>query len=253
MLRKVTSFLIFLAIAYSGLCAVLYFAQRSLIYFPQQGNSANVPALKLEADGAQVLVTVRARDSADAVIYFGGNAEDVTGSMPGLSTAFPNHALYLMHYRGYGGSSGSPSEAALTADAKLLFDQVFKEHKNITVVGRSLGSGIAIKLASERPAARLILVTPYNSIQDLAAQQFPYFPVRWLLRDKFESWKYAQKISTPTLLVMAERDEVIPAASTRALHGHFTKGVATFAVVSGARHNDIAESPGYIQLLRSAR
>lgn len=85
------------------------------------------------------------------------------------------------------------------------------------MVGRSLGSGIAVQLANERPVARLILVTPYHSIQELAAQQFPYFPVRWLLRDKFESWKYAEKISTPTLLVMAERDEVIPAASTRAV------------------------------------
>ncbi|WP_229205400.1 MULTISPECIES: alpha/beta hydrolase [unclassified Duganella] len=244
------TFLIILVIVYAGLCAVLYAVQRSFIYFPQPGNTTTGPTRKLTADGAQVVVTVREQDGGDAVIYFGGNAEDVTFSLPGLNEAFPHDALYLMHYRGYGGSSGSPSESALVADAALLFDEVHKTYKNITVIGRSLGSGIAAQLASQRPVARLILVTPYNSIQELAEQQFPYFPVRWLLRDKYESWKSAEKISVPTLLLMAEHDEVIPAASTRALHQHFAKGVATLTVVRGARHNDISESPAYTRLLR---
>lgn len=248
--RKLIALLILLLIVYAGLCVMLYFVQRSFIYFPQPATKANRPALKLDADGAQVLVTVRARDGGDAVIYFGGNAEDVADSLPDLSAAFPDQALYLMHYRGYGGSTGSPSEVALVADAKLLFDEVLKAHKNITVIGRSLGSGVAVQLASQRPASRLILVTPYNSILALAQQQFRYFPVRWLLRDKFESWKYAGKISMPTLLLMAEHDEVIPAASTRTLQENFAKGIAKLAVVPGATHNDISASPAYIRLLQ---
>ncbi|WP_343728919.1 hypothetical protein [Duganella sp.] len=250
--RKLIALLILALIVYAGLCAVLYFVQRSFIYFPQPGARADRPTLKLQADGAQVLVTTRLRDGGDAVIYFGGNAEDVTDSLPDLSAAFPDRALYLMHYRSYGGSTGSPSEAALVADAKLLFDEVWKAHKNITIIGRSLGSGVAVQLASQRPAARLILVTPYNSILELAGQQFRYFPVRWLLRDRFESWRYASKISAPTLLLMAEHDEVIPAASTRALHTHFANGVARLAIVPGASHNDISASPAYIQLLRGS-
>jgi pimeloyl-ACP methyl ester carboxylesterase len=250
--RKVITFLIFLMLVYVGLCAALYFAQRSFIYFPQPGNKTNAPTLRLAADGAQVLVTVSEQNSGNAVIYFGGNAEDVTFSLPSLSKAFPDHSLYLMHYRGYGGSSGSPSESALVADAALLFDEAHKIYKSITVIGRSLGSGVAMQLASQRPVTRLILVTPYNSMQELTERQFPYFPVRWILRDKYESWKYAEKISIPTLVVMAEHDEVIPAASTHALHQHFAQGVATFALVSGARHNDISEYPDYIQLLKGA-
>lgn len=250
MSRKLITFCIFLVIVYAGLCAVLYFAQRSFIYFPQPGNKTSLPTLTLAADGAQVLVTVREQDSGEAVIYFGGNAEDVTSSLPGLSEAFPHHTLYLMHYRGYGGSSGSPSESALVADAALLFDEAHKKYARITVIGRSLGSGIAVQLANQRPVTRLILVTPYNSIQELAEQQFPYFPVRWLLRDKYESWKYADKISVPTQLLMAEHDEIIPATSTRALYQHFAQGVATLAVVPGARHNDISESAPYTRLLR---
>ena len=158
-----------------------------------------------------------------------------------------------MHYRGYGGSSGKPSEAALVADALALFDKVNTEHQNITVVGRSLGSGVAVHLASLRPVARLILVTPYDSLQDLAARQFPYFPVRWLLRDKFESWRYAPLISVPTLIVAAEHDDVIPRTSTETLYKRFRAGVASFKVVTGTGHNSISESPEYLPLLRGTQ
>lgn len=243
-------FLLLLAAVYVGLCALLFFFQRALIYFPQPRHLTDAPTIELAADGARILITVKPRSGAHAVIYFGGNAEDVSYSLPTLVEAFPEHAVYLLHYRGYGGSSGTPSESALLADATALFDQVLREHNSITVVGRSLGSGVAVHLASTRPVTRLVLVTPYNSLQELAEQQFPYLPIRWLLRDKFESWRYAEKVSAPTLLVAAEHDEVIPAASTQALLTHFPKGVATLAVVRGVGHNTISDSSSYIQLLR---
>ena len=241
------------ALVYLGLCAVLFFYQRNLIYFPQpraSGNGANT--LTLQADGAQLLVTTRQRIGPNALLYFGGNAEDVSYSLPGLAAAFPDYAIYLLHYRGYGGSTGKPSEAALFADALLLFDKVHTEHQNIVVVGRSLGSGVAVHLASVRPVARLVLVTPYDSLQELAAQQFPYFPVRWLMLDKFESSKYAAQVTTPTLIVAAEHDEVIPRASTETLYKHFRAGVASFKVVAGTGHNTISESPEYLPLLSGA-
>lgn len=250
--RKLMSILILLAAAYACLCGGLYLCQRSLMYFPQPAHNDAGATLALAADGAQVVVRVRPRESPNAVIYFGGNAEDVSSSLPQLAAAFPDQSLYLMHYRGYGGSGGSPSESALIADARLLFDVVRTTHPHITVVGRSLGSGVAVHLASERPAGSLILITPYSSILELATRQFPYVPVRWILRDKFESWKYASKISVPTLLVMAEHDEIIPAASTRALYRQFGSGVARLEVVPGAGHNSIADSPAYARLLSGA-
>jgi pimeloyl-ACP methyl ester carboxylesterase len=139
----------------------------------------------------------------------------------------------------------------LHADALALFDQVRTDHPDIALVGRSLGSGVAARLASERPASRLILVTPYDSIQELAARQFPYFPVRWLLTDKFESWRYAPVIRVPTLLLQAERDEVIPGASTERLHAAFARGVASRIVIRGAGHNTISDSPLYLDSIRS--
>lgn len=249
--RKMVTLIALVVFAYLGMCALLFFFQRSMIYFPQpRSHGGGSTTIVLSTDGAQVFVTARPHSGPNALVYFGGNAEDVSRSLPSLSAAFPNHAIYLLHYRGYGGSSGRPSEAALFADALALFDKVRIEHENVVAVGRSLGSGVAVHLASVRPVARLVLVTPYDSIQELVAHQFPYLPVRWLLRDKFESWRYAGNVSATTLLVAAENDEVIPRASTEALYARFRSGVASFKVVAGTSHNTISESSEYIPLLR---
>jgi uncharacterized protein len=247
------TFIAVVALAYVGLCGLLFFFQRSLIYFPQaRAVSSGATTITLPTEGGDVLVTARAHTGRAALVYFGGNAEDVASSLPGFATAFPDHAIYLLHYRGYGGSSGTPSEAALFADAVALFDKVQVEHENVVVVGRSLGSGVAVYLASVRPVSRLVLVSPYNSIQELAARQFPWFPVRWLLRDKFESWRYARDVTAPTLLVAAEHDEVIPRASTEALYRSFRTGVASLKVIAATGHNTISESAEYLPLLRGA-
>lgn len=249
--RSALVLLLVLAAAYLGLCALLFLFQRSLIYFPQpRAEVAGTGTLQLATEAGPVLVTTRPRPGPQALIYFGGNAEDVSWSLPTLAAAFPAHSLYLLHYRGYGGSAGSPSEEALFADALALFERVQAGHPQVVVVGRSLGSGVAAYLASQRPVARLVLVTPYNSIQELAAQRFRYFPIRWLLRDKFESWRYVDKVSAPTLLLAAEHDEMIPLESTQALLAHFPTGVARLEIISGRDHNSISESAVYLPLLR---
>jgi uncharacterized protein len=83
------------------------------------------------------------------------------------------------------------------------------------VIGRSLGSGVAIHVASERRVERLLLVTPYDSLLKIAAGQFRYFPLTWLMLDKFESWRYAPKVTAPTQLIAAQYDEVIPSFEHR--------------------------------------
>ncbi|PQO99731.1 MULTISPECIES: alpha/beta hydrolase [Pseudomonas] len=253
MSRTLVSLFAFIAIAYLLLCAALFVFQRNLIYYPQpRAIDAPQSLLELSVADARVLVTVRLHDGPKALIYFGGNAEDVSRSLPAFSQAFADYSIYLLHYRGYGGSTGSPSEEAIQRDAMTLFDLVYNTHPTIAVVGRSLGSGVAVRLASQRPASRLILITPYNSLEDLAARQFPWFPVKWLLRDKFESWKYAAHITVPTLLVAAGHDEVIPRSSTERLYTHFAKGVASLKVIPDVGHNSISESPHYLQMLGAA-
>ncbi|GAB2874178.1 hypothetical protein GCM10027277_49270 [Pseudoduganella ginsengisoli] len=240
-----------LAVAYAGLCLLLYFTQRSYIYFPPPTTATDLAtALMLDADGVDIHVSVHARQADDAVLYFGGNAEDVDASLPELAAAFPGRALYLMHYRGYGASGGKPSERALVADAQMLFDHMRSNHRRITVVGRSLGSGIAIQIAAKHPVERLVLVTPYSSVLEIAARQFPYVPVNWLLSDKYESWRHAVKVNAPTTLIAAEHDEVIPRASTDQLLAHFKPGLAALKVVRGTGHNTIGIDGQYVAMLR---
>lgn len=194
---------------YLGLCGILFFFQRSLIYFPRPSSgTGDATMTTLPIAAARVVVSTRPKDTRHALIYFGGNSEDVSVNLPSFSAALPDTAIYLLHYRGYGGSSGKPSEGALFADALTLFDEVHPKHPDIDVVGRSLGSGIAVYVASKRPVARLVLVTPYDSLEDLATRQFPYLPAKWILLDKYESSRFAPQVSAPTLIMAADRDEI---------------------------------------------
>ena len=241
-----------IATAYVALCAAMFVFQRSLLYYPQSRQvTAAQSTMPLHVEGADLVVTVRAHSGPRAILYFGGNGEDVSLSLASFSEAFPDQALFLLHYRGYGGSTGRPSEIANHSDAAALFRAVHVEHPEIAVIGRSLGSGIAVRLASESPVSRLILVTPYNSIEEIAAAQYPYLPVRWLLLDRYESWKYAPRIRIPTTLIAAEDDEVIPRASTEKLFAGFPAGVASLIVIEGADHNSIGTMTGYLTALQA--
>lgn len=250
MIRAIRRLLFLAAFGYLLLCAALFFAQGSLLYLPQP-RSVEAPTLALPTSDGQTLVSVRERPGANALIYFGGNGEDASQNLPDFSAAFPDHAIYLLHYRGFGGSSGAPAEATIVLDALALFDVVQARHKNIAIVGRSLGSGVAVHLASLRPASRLALVTPYDSVVAIAAQLFPYFPVQWLLRDKYESGSYAGRVKVPTLILMAEHDEVIPRRSTEDLYARFGREVASLEIIPDVGHNTISASPRYLGLLKA--
>lgn len=241
-----------LGAVYVGLCSFLWTVQRSLIYFPPPRPGAAPANLETFAvPGAELAVSVRHVPGPKALLYFGGNAEDVAWSRPDLAAAFPDRSLHLLHYRGYGPSGGEPSEEAFHADALALFDRVHATHPDVAVVGRSLGSAVAVRLASQRPVSRLILVTPFDSIARIAQRQFPLFPVRWLLVDRYESWRWAPDVTAPTLLVVAEHDEIVPRANAETLLRSFRPGIATLRLVAGADHNSISSSPEFLPLLSS--
>lgn len=251
MRRVLSSLLLVVVLAYAAACAALFFFQRSLLYFPQPAQVAT-PLLPVEGRPG-VVASHRALAGPQAVIYFGGNGEDVSQNLAPLAQAFPAHAIHLMHYRGYGHSTGKPTEADIAADALALFDQVQRGHPQVTVIGRSLGSGVAMRLASQRPVARLVLVTPYDSIEDIAAARFAIFPVRWLLLDKYASWRYVPQVLAQVrslvTMIAAEHDEVIPRESTEKLFKRFPAGRATLHTLPGTGHNDILAAPGLHELL----
>lgn len=236
-----------IALIYFGVCLVLFLFQRSLIYFPQpRSNVQGTELIKLKTnDGMTVNITAINTKRTDAILYFGGNAENVSYSVSHLAQAFPGKAIYALHYRGYGGSEGSPTENALISDAFVFFDHVKANHKKISIMGRSLGSGVALQLASARQISSLVLVTPFDSLVRVSSHHYSFLPVKWLLHDKYESWKYASSITVPTTIIAAEHDEMIPMDSTRSLFSHFPQGVAQFNIVKDATHNTLDSNPEY--------
>lgn len=225
---------------YAACCAWLYLAQRSFIYYPTpETKHVSADDLRLDLDGATVQVWRMNGDADDAIIYFGGNAEDVALNTKQFSVLFPDKAVYLVNYRGYGASTGSPSESAILADAQDIFDQVSQAHTSVSVVGRSLGSGVATFLAATRDVERLALITPFDSMVKVAKSAFPIFPVSVMLKDRYDSLRHAANISVPTLLLIAERDEFIPLKSSRNLAAALDAASTAVIVVDSAGHNTI--------------
>ena len=224
------------ALGYCGLCLVMFLHQRSFIYFPTPAADPT-NQLELRVEGTRVLVAERPRPGPQALIYFGGNAEDVSLTRAELAALLPDTSLFLLHYRGYGGSEGTPSEAAIRADAQALHAHVAARHSAITVVGRSLGTGPAVHLAATRPVRRLVLLVPFDSLLAVARGTMPWLPIRLLLQDRWEAAAEAPRVRAPTTIVAAANDAVVPVRHAQALSRAFRPGVAELVVVPDLGHN----------------
>jgi len=234
---------------YVGLCAFFFVFQRSFIYMPVPMTSAHAAALVLDVPGARLRISARPKSGPQARIYFGGNAEDVAFSLAELAAVFPDRALYLMHYRGYGGSSGRPTEASLRSDARALYEMVHARHPDVLVIGRSLGSSLAIQLAAEENVTRLVLIAPFESILTIVKRVAPFLPIDLLLADTYESWRYAHRVGCPTLILAASHDEIVPAGDTKKLLDAFRPGVATLRILDGTDHNSLSDSGEFWEAL----
>lgn len=252
-MSKLTIWIILLGLlGYGCICLFLYLRQRSLIFYPHPPVSSRYGEAVWIENGAHKLKIWRvSKEGSRALIYFGGNAEDVSINLPQFQQLFPDYSLYLMNYRGYGGSSGSPSEAALVSDSLRLYDRVAAENERIVVMGRSLGSGVALMMAAARPVEGVILVTPYSSMTALAKHYYPLLPVKPLLLDRFEAIAHAPAIEVPVLALLAERDEVIPAKFSNELINSFTPGIVEKVIIRGTYHNTIDSVKVYYQAIRT--
>lgn len=224
------------------LCALLYLTQRSLIYYPISSNAlTDQEVIWIENKHEKLKVIVLNKGNDNAFIYFGGNAEDVSLNIPDFQAALSDTAIYLVNYRGYGGSTGTPSEKALFQDAIAIYDSISDKHASISVVGRSLGSGVAMHLASSRDIAKLVLVTPYDSLENIARKYYPIFPISLILQDKYDSLQRASAITSPVLMVIAEHDEIIPRRYSESLMSAFSPQITVeMSVISDASHNSLS-------------
>lgn len=250
-MAKFPIFMLFAAaLFYVGVCGVLYLLQRSFLYFPTpEVDHTDAEAIYLDNDIARIKIWKAGSGNERAILYFGGNAEQVAQNITPFLEHLPGHDIYLMNYRGYGGSTGAPSETALYIDALALYDHVAEVHESVSIIGRSLGSGIATYVAANRDVEKLALITPYDSIENIAKSTYPLVPVSLLLHDKYDSAALVHRIDSATLIITAENDSVIPKRFTEALIESFDGASLETREIPGTHHQTVSNPPVFWDIL----
>jgi uncharacterized protein len=210
-------------LAYLGGLALLYFAQRSILFpIPETRRTSPKAAGFLQAeehmlstsDGEKLVAWhVPPRAGKPVVIFFHGNGDILAWRAPWFAALTADGTgLVAVSFRGYAGSSGSPTEAGLINDAEASYAFAAQRYPpdRIVVWGYSLGAGPAVALAARHRIARLILEAPYTSIGDVAAAAFPFAPVRWFVRDQFHADQWIANVTSPVLIMHGGRDRTIP-------------------------------------------
>ena len=263
---NVLTLLLTVLAGYAAFCALLYLLQERLIFLPRSLSENTRNALRGIPEVVEI--EVRAGDGTrlhgwlrhgtggtgrrGLVIYFGGNAEEVSGQVLDADAVAP-WSLAAFNYRGYGLSEGRPSEAALVADALVVYDRLAAREDidpdRIVVFGRSLGSGVAVPLAAARPVRGVALVSPFDSLRSVGRRHYPFVPVSLLLRHPFDSLAHAPSLEAPLLVVAGDRDRIVPAPHSRRLLEAWT-GAKRWVLLPEADHNRIHLHPGYRPALR---
>jgi len=241
--------------AYIALTAVVYVAQRSLMYFPDTAHvlpaAAGLPEAEevplTAADGVRIAAWhVPPRDGKPVILYFHGNG----GALRFRVTRFrrviaDGIGLVALEYRGYGGSGGSPNEQGLIADAQAAYHFAAAHYppQQLVLWGESLGSGVAIAVAAERPVSRVILEAPFTSAVALGARHYWYLPVRLLMKDQFRSDLRIGKVKAPVMIMHGVNDRVVPYAMGEQLFELANKPKHFVRFLDGG-HEDLDDNGG---------
>lgn len=247
-LRAVGILLAIAVVSYLSAVGYLFVFQRDYVFVPD--GTLSSPAQSGLA-GVEV-VTIRTSDGTDlkgwyakaaenrpTLLYFHGNFGNISGRAKRFKQILDSgFGLLAMSYRGYPGSGGSPSEAALFSDGLEIFDWLAPRTMNIVIHGESLGTAIATYVACERPARALVLEAPFTAAVDIAAATYPWAPVGLLMRDPFVTRDMILNISAPLLIVHGTNDATVPVEQGRALFAlaHEPK---TLAIIDGGTHADL--------------
>jgi fermentation-respiration switch protein FrsA (DUF1100 family) len=233
---------------------VVWAMQRRLMYFPM----GTVPSVASLAAGNVEPVTfdtddglrlngwffALARDRArGTVLIFNGNAGNRAYRVP-LATALVRRGfqVLLIDYRGFGENPGTPTERGLARDARAareyLAGRLDVEAASVIYFGESLGTGVAVELATEHPPAALILRSPFTSMADVGHHHYPFLPVRLLLRDRYETLRRIGQVKSPLLVIAGERDSIVPFEQSRRVYESAASERKRFLSIPGADHND---------------
>ncbi len=258
-----------LVVAYAAAVAMLYAVQDRLL-FPaglavQTGTPVPPDAPRLElttADGATLHGVRLAPPAAPVtdrliILAFGGNAWNAETAAMYLFTLYPQAEVVAFHYRGYPPSTGRASVDALIADAPLIYDTVRAAADTqgagarIIAAGFSIGSGVAVHLARERKLDGLILVTPFDSLAELAKVHFPWVPAAALLKNPMRNGELLRGLDVPTAIIAAENDEIIPRERASMMRGA-AKRLVYSRTIKEAGHNDIYGRQDFAIAMREA-
>ena len=209
---------------YGGLIALTYANQRALLY-PASSQRTTVAQAALSGfedvilatpDGERIVGWYKAAEPGKAMLlYFHGNGGSLWNRRDRARLLTQQgRGLLMVSYRGYSGSTGAPSEAGLRTDARTAYDWLAQRFppSRLVLYGESLGTGVAVRLATERRVAGLILDAPFTSATDVARFHFWYLPVDWLMQDRFRSIDLIGEISVPLLVLHGDEDRVTPIA-----------------------------------------
>jgi pimeloyl-ACP methyl ester carboxylesterase len=233
----------------SLLLAALTMLQNHLLYFPARGSVADMESATLRAwpsaDDYRGLLAEPDGSARVTVIVFHGNAGHA-GHRDYYATALTRLGLrvLLAEYPGYGPREGRLGEASLVADAEETIVRAAQQYgAPLLIVGESLGAGVAAAAAArhEEHVAGLLLVTPWDRLESVARHHYPWLPVGWLLRDRYDSAAHLASFARPVMIALAEHDDIVPADFGRALHASL-KAPKRLLVMAGAGHNRWASS-----------
>jgi hypothetical protein len=242
--------LIIAATGYVGVVGLLYVMQRAMLYHPPANHMPRPETLLPEAtqilldtsDGEKIIAWhIPPRGDKPVVIYFPGNGELIASRLARYRALMADGVgVIALSYRGYGGSTGTPTETGLHRDAAAAYAFAVARYKPDRIVawGHSLGTGVAVKLAAENSVGKLILEAPYSSTADVAIARYPFAPVRWLMKDPYHSDAWIGAVKAPILVMHGARDGVIPIRFGERLFAlaHEPK---RFIRYDKGRHNDL--------------
>ena len=212
-----------LAATWIAVVAFVTLSQRSMLYFPdsqrvtpeEAGLAGVTQDTIVTPDGERLVIWWSPPQAGKPVLlYFHGNGGNIAVRAPRVKLfQSAGYGALMVDYRGYGGSTGSPSERAIIADAKLVYDWLRDkgvEAGKIVLFGESLGTGVAVQVAAVRAVAGLILDSPYTSLADVAQRRLPYLPVRLLMWDAYDSLARIKDIHVPLLVIHGDQDRTVP-------------------------------------------
>jgi len=232
-MRVLVNIVLSALIAYAAMALLVFLFQSRLVYFPHVGREAGATPRVAGLDYEDVELRtaddvllhgwwVPARDSCGAVLIFHGNAGNISHRI-GYLTMFARlgYSTLIIDYRGYGRSSGGPSEEGTYRDAEAAWLHLIEARKlnrqDVVILGESLGAGIATWLAAKYPPRALVLASAPTSVPDLGAQIYPWLPVRLLARIEYGNLARVPTIAAPILIAHSREDEIVPFAHGEAL------------------------------------